>query len=149
MKIRPRKTVLVLFVISALLAAALVLWLSLDGKTKPAEQTSGLWNNVTGGDVITVGVFASKQGDFAAYGRSIEQGAMAALEVINARDGILGRPVRIEVVDPRSQPALIRPLAEELVQKNKAALLVGTAGEEETLAAADAAADLGVPFIYV
>lgn len=131
-----------------LLVALPFIWPQGKRSSGSGGETNAVPGSAAGGKYFQIGVFAPREGGFAPAGTSIENGAAAAAEKINSSGGILGRPVKLDIVDSRAQPEVVRDLARALVQRAKVSLLIGTADEEETRAAAETAAELHVPFIY-
>ena len=98
---------------------------------------------------LNIAVFAPKQGPLAIFGESIERGAKTAEKVINDSGGIMRSPVKVHLLDTRSQPKIAGQLAQNTVAAGGFALLVGTASDDETRAVINAAEPQKVPFIYI
>jgi branched-chain amino acid transport system substrate-binding protein len=73
-------------------------------------------------------------------------GARLAVDRINAAGGLLGRRVELLERDGRTDPALVRYDAENLVGLNVSAI-VGLSDTDQVLAAAPVAARAGIPFV--
>lgn len=128
----------------AVLVLILLFWGGRSGKEEEKDVAQG----PDSAKFFNIGVLAPLQGEYAVYGKSIKQGATVAARVINEQGGILGRPVKLHFKDTRSKPVHTREFAAELIKRSQVSLLIGTAGEQATLAAAEVANELRVPFIY-
>jgi branched-chain amino acid transport system substrate-binding protein len=100
----------------------------------------------TVGDTITIGVHAPITGA-APLPATFAQAAGVYPEFINGKGGINGRKLRVVVVDDEYQPATASRKCTELVQRERAFLLVGGGGTDQIQACARTAASLGVPYL--
>jgi branched-chain amino acid transport system substrate-binding protein len=66
------------------------------------------------GDAITIAVAGPMSGDLARFGEQMRRGAEQAVADINAHGGLLGRQIRLAVVDDRCQPGRATAAAEEV-----------------------------------
>lgn len=73
-------------------------------------------------DTIKIGVLGIRSGPWATYGTLIEQGAVLAMEEINAAGGILGAKISLAI---RDEAADVVKQARELVEAEKVDFLVG------------------------
>jgi branched-chain amino acid transport system substrate-binding protein len=73
-------------------------------------------------DTIKIGVLGIRSGPWATYGTLIEQGAVLAMEEINAAGGILGSKISLAI---RDEAADVVKQARELVEAEKVDFLVG------------------------
>ena len=76
-------------------------------------------------DAWRVGVLFSQSGVTAAIERTQLNGALLAIEEINASGGVLGRPIEPVIYDPASDPKKSRSCAERLFKVDKIRLLFG------------------------
>ncbi|WP_394850046.1 ABC transporter substrate-binding protein [Pendulispora brunnea] len=56
-------------------------------------------------DTITIGMSAALTGGYSGVGKAMAQGAQTAIDLINSKGGVLGRPLRLDVQDDRSSNA--------------------------------------------
>ncbi len=70
---------------------------------------------MTSSEPWRVGVLLSQTGVTAAIERSQLNGTLLAIEEVNAKGGILGRPIEPVIYDPASTPVQHRRLAERLL----------------------------------
>jgi branched-chain amino acid transport system substrate-binding protein len=100
------------------------------------------------GEPIVIGWVGplSPPGGYAEGALMKDAATMAAAEV-NARGGLLGRPVQIVYADTRGMPAEGRAAAERLVQENKIAAAFGEFHSPVALAEMEVFHRYGVPFM--
>jgi branched-chain amino acid transport system substrate-binding protein len=96
---------------------------------------------------IRVGHFASLTGDTATFGQSTDRGVRMAVEEINARGGVLGRPLEVISEDDRSVTEEARTAAQKLLQRDEVVALLGEVASSRSLAAAPEAQRARVPMI--
>ncbi len=122
---------------------------SLRGLVALAALVSAL---ACGGDAaaphaIRVGHVASLTGDTATFGRSADRGMRLAIEELNARGGVLGRPIELITEDDRSVTEEARSAAQKLLQRDRVVALLGEVASSRSLAAAPEAQRAKVPMI--
>ena len=96
---------------------------------------------------IKVGVVQPLSGPIAAAGSYIVNGAKIAAERINAKGGVLGRPIELVIEDNKSDPAETRNAVEKLIVRDKVPVLMGAWGSSMTLAAMPVLQQHGVPMV--
>ena len=96
---------------------------------------------------IKVGLIQPLSGPIAAAGSYITNGAKIAVERINAKGGVLGRPLELVIEDNKSDPAETRNAAEKLIVRDKVPIIIGAWGSSMTLAMMPLAAQHGVPIL--
>jgi urea transport system substrate-binding protein len=74
---------------------------------------------------IVVGLIHSQVGPLAISEKSLIDAEVFALEEINARGGVAGRPLKWEIADGRSDAATFASHARRLIEQSKADVLVG------------------------
>src|SRR5260370_469114 len=79
-------------------------------------------------DPIKVGLIQPLSGPIAAAGSYISNGAKSAVDRINAKGGVLGRPLELVIEDNKSDPAETRNAAEKLILRGKAPGIIGAWG---------------------
>jgi branched-chain amino acid transport system substrate-binding protein len=98
-------------------------------------------------DPIKIGVIQPLSGPVAASGNYIRMGAEIARDWINARGGVLGRPLQLLVEDNKSDPKEAATAAEKLIVRDKVPVIVGAWGSSMTLAAMPKLEEYGVPMV--
>jgi branched-chain amino acid transport system substrate-binding protein len=98
-------------------------------------------------DSIKIGVIEPLSGPVAASGNYVRMGAEIARDWINARGGILGRPVQLLIEDNKSDPKEAATAAEKLIVRDKVPVMVGAWGSSMTLAAMPKLEEYGVPMV--
>jgi branched-chain amino acid transport system substrate-binding protein len=96
---------------------------------------------------IKIGHFASLTGDTATFGQSTDRGIRMAVAEINARGGVLGRPLEVISEDDRSVTEEARTAAQKLLQRDQVTALLGEVASSRSLAAAPEAQRARVPMI--
>src|SRR5262245_60971837 len=86
------------------------------------------------GDPVKVGVIQPLSGPVAASGNYVRMGAEIARDWINARGGVLGRPVALLVEDNKSDPKEAAKAAEMLMVGDKVPVILGAGGSSMALA---------------
>lgn len=100
-------------------------------------------------DPVKVGLVAAMSGQSAKSGEAITRGLSIAIDEINAKGGVLGRPITLLVRDDESNPAKGVLAARELVQREKVAVLFGGLDTPVSLAIVPFANQNKVPFMGV
>jgi branched-chain amino acid transport system substrate-binding protein len=98
-------------------------------KPKPAAQSRP--QPAPTGPVV-IGAVVSESGPLADLAADYRRGLLAWQDTVNAGGGLLGRSVDLKLVDDGSEAARTGPLYAELVQVDKAELLIGPYGSAAT-----------------
>ncbi|OPZ63539.1 MAG: hypothetical protein BWY85_01650 [Firmicutes bacterium ADurb.Bin506] len=98
-------------------------------------------------DVIVIGEIAALTGPTAQQGLQERNGAVLAVEEINAAGGVLGKQIKLITYDFKGQPAEGVSVYRKLVQQDKAVVIVGTNFSNVNLAMAPVAEQLKVPVL--
>src|SRR5262249_45584550 len=99
------------------------------------------------GDPIKIGVIQPLSGPVAASGNYVRMGAEIARDWINAKGGVLGRPIVLLTEDNKSDPKEAATAAEKLIVKDKVPVIMGAWGSSMTLAAMPKLEEYGVPMV--
>jgi branched-chain amino acid transport system substrate-binding protein len=99
------------------------------------------------GDPVKIGVIQPLSGPVAASGNYIRMGAEIARDWINAKGGVLGRPVTLLIEDNKSDPKEAATAAEKLIVRDKVPVIMGAWGSSMTLAAMPKLEEYGVPMV--
>src|SRR3989454_3726181 len=98
-------------------------------------------------DPIKIGVIQPLSGPVAASGNYVRMGAEIARDWINARGGVLGRPIQLLIEDNKSDPKEAATAAEKLIARDQVPVLMGAWGSSMTLAAMPKLEEYGVPMV--
>lgn len=113
------------------------------------SQKSIIAGNINGKEVgtLVVGMVLPMSGPQSLYGKEAYEGARLALEDIEAAYPGFSGMIRIEVGDDQSTAAGARIASEELVQKKRASILIGSVSPVSTDAIEEVAKKTGIPHI--
>jgi branched-chain amino acid transport system substrate-binding protein len=100
---------------TALLAAS-ALVLAGCGNSHPAAQTPS---------TLTIGISLSLTGDFADPGKAAQRGYQLWAKVVNAKGGVLGRTVKLKIVDDASTPNQAVSNYQNLINRDHVDLVFG------------------------
>jgi len=96
---------------------------------------------------IRIGHFASMTGDTATFGVSADEGVRLALDEINGKGGVLGKPVKVITEDDRSQADEAKTAASKLINRDHVVALLGEISSSKSIAAAPVAQEAHVPMV--
>jgi branched-chain amino acid transport system substrate-binding protein len=96
---------------------------------------------------LRLGVSMSLSGKYAELGAMNEKAYRLWEKDVNRRGGLLGRPVKLTIVDDESDPARARQIYEDLIDKQKVDLILGPYSSEITNAVADVAEQYHYPLL--
>ncbi|MCB2147205.1 MAG: ABC transporter substrate-binding protein [Deltaproteobacteria bacterium] len=100
-------------------------------------------------DTVKIGVVGPRTGDAAATGKAFEEGIQLATAYVNAKGGILGKPLEIVFEDTAGAPDKAASGFERLVTRDKVAMVLGESHSSSALAEIEVANRLKVPFVVV
>ncbi|HHY46299.1 MAG TPA: ABC transporter substrate-binding protein [Firmicutes bacterium] len=98
-------------------------------------------------NMIVIGEIAALTGPTAQQGMQERNGAVLAVEEINAAGGVLGKRIKLITYDFKGQPAEGVSAYRKLVQQDKACVIIGTNFSNVNLAIAPVAEQLKVPIV--
>ncbi|WP_397474121.1 ABC transporter substrate-binding protein [Pusillimonas sp.] len=98
-------------------------------------------------ETIKIGVNLPLTGVVAASGNFVANGMKVAVEEINAKGGVLGKPLQLIIEDNKSNPTEAANVAEKLIVRNKVAVMQGAWGSTYTLAAMPKLMEYKVPMV--
>lgn len=110
-------------------------------KTEPPQPEAA------GPEPIRIGEFTCLSGQNASFGQSAHNGAVLAVEQINAAGGILGRPIDLISKDNQSRSGETSTIIRDLISRDKVVLLLGEIASRRSLEAAPIAQASGIPMI--
>jgi branched-chain amino acid transport system substrate-binding protein len=96
---------------------------------------------------VTIGASLSLSGDFSADGQAFQRGYELWANDQNAKGGLLGRPVKLDIVSDASSPAQVVSNYQKLIGSDKVALVFGPFSTLLTLPSARVAARYGYAFV--
>jgi branched-chain amino acid transport system substrate-binding protein len=96
---------------------------------------------------IKIGVIQPLTGAFAASGNYVANGAKIAADEINAKGGVHGKKLELVIEDNKSNPTEAAAVAEKLISRDKAPVLMGAWGSGFTLAVMPKLMEYKVPMI--
>ena len=82
-----------------------------------------VWSQTAQKKPLVLGLTMDASGQYAASGMDERLGAMMAIKEINAKGGVLGRPIEAIHMDTETTPATGSRVAERLITRNEAAFL--------------------------
>jgi branched-chain amino acid transport system substrate-binding protein len=97
-----------------------------SGAPSPAESAAA--SAPASGEPILVGFPADLSSTYAYYDQPMLEGAQYAVDEINAAGGVLGRPLELEAIDIRNDPAETSRITQQLIDDG-AVYLIGTTGD--------------------
>jgi urea transport system substrate-binding protein len=86
-------------------------------------------------DPIRVGVISPLTGAWTVYGRAHSAGFQMAVDEINAKGGVLGRPLEVVIGDSKTEPRIVVEQANRLIRQERVDFLAGTFSSAERNAA--------------
>lgn len=98
-------------------------------------------------DTVKIGLVAALSGQSAKSGEAITRGLTVAIDEINAKGGILGKPVELIRRDDESNPSRGLLAARELIQKEKVAVIFGGLDTPVSMAVVPMVNKLKVPYM--
>jgi branched-chain amino acid transport system substrate-binding protein len=119
----------------------------------PLLAACGSSNSSSGGSgggsksPVTIGVSLSLSGDFAADGQAFERGYQLWAKDQNAKGGLLGRPVKLEILSDASSPSQVVTNYQKLIGSDHVQLVFGPFSTLLTLPSARVAARYGYAFV--
>lgn len=96
---------------------------------------------------VKIGVIQPLSGPVAASGNYVRMGAEIARDWINARGGVLGRPIQLVIEDNKSDPKEAASAAEKLIVRDKVPAIMGAWGSSMTLAVMPKLEEYGEPMV--
>lgn len=114
----------------------------------PAGETSGAGKaKAYAGDDILIGEYGDLTGKTAQFGESSRDGIAMAVEEINARGGVLGKKIRIQLEDNGGIPQQTSQVVRKLVYQNNVLAVLGEVASSRSIAGAKICQPAGIPMI--
>lgn len=108
---------------------------------------TGCRKEESGGNTIKIGVITSLTGNQAAFGQAHKAGYQIALDEINAKGGIDGKPVELDIYDDQSKPDQAVQGVSKLVDQDHVKLILGSYSSESTRAIVPVVSQKQIPLI--
>ena len=118
------------------------------GGCKNQGGTTG--NSATGTDAkgeITLGLFTSMTGGTASFGKSTDSGIKMAIAEANAKGGVLGRQIRVQLEDNGGKPDQAVTAVQKLISSDNVVAVLGDVASSNSLAAAPICQSAKVPML--
>ena len=96
---------------------------------------------------LVIGASVSLTGDFADSGKAVKAGYELWASTVNAKGGILGRQVQMKIVDDTSSPTQVVTNYQNLINRDKVALVFGPFSSLLTVPASQVAKRYGYAFL--
>lgn len=96
---------------------------------------------------IVIGEYGSLTGTTATFGISTKNGIDMAVDEVNKAGGLLGKKVRVVVEDDQGKPEEAQTVVTKLINRDKVVALLGEVASSNSMAAAPAAQQAGIPMI--
>lgn len=96
---------------------------------------------------VSIGLIAPLTGPLASSGEAIQMGMLLAMDEINARGGVLGRPVELKVRDVQNNPGKGIEALHDLAEKDNITAVFGGIFSPVMLAQLDTLQELQIPLI--
>jgi branched-chain amino acid transport system substrate-binding protein len=131
-------------VLGCLLAAGLLVAAGCGGGDGDDEEAAPTGTEEASGEPILIGIAAAKTGGLAPYDLQPGQAFQMRIDEINEEGGVLGRRLRVQWIDTKTDKALTANAAQELVDRGAVAI-IGTCDFDFSAPAIFVARDRQVP----
>src|SRR5260370_2569380 len=98
-------------------------------------------------DSVKIGVILPLAGSQEGFGEALKNGYLIALDEINAKGGLLGKKVELDIYDDQSKPDQAVQGVSKLVDQDRMPLILGSYSSESTMAIIPAVTQRQVPLI--
>jgi branched-chain amino acid transport system substrate-binding protein len=112
-----------------------------------SSSSGGASSGGSGSSSVTIGTSLSLSGDFAADGQAFQKGYQLWVADQNAKGGLLGHQIKLEVISDASSPSQVVSNYQKLIGSDKVGLVFGPFSTLLTLPAARVAARYGYAFV--
>ena len=144
----PRRRAITLSAIAALSVGVLAACSSSGSSTSSSSSSaSGSASASSGGAPITIGASLSLTGDFSADGQAFQKGYDLWAKDVNAKGGILGRQVKLDILNDASSPNQVVTNYQTIINSHHDDLTFGPFSSLLTTPASAVAARAGYAFV--
>jgi branched-chain amino acid transport system substrate-binding protein len=116
------------------------------GSSGGSSSSSTTGGSKTTGKPLNIGISLSASGDFSDPGAAAKRGYELWADTVNAKGGILGRPVKLHIVDDASSPNQAVTNYQNLINRDKVDLVFGPFSTLLTAPSAQVAKRFGYAF---
>jgi branched-chain amino acid transport system substrate-binding protein len=102
-----------------------------------------------GGEPIKIGTTGAMTGPYSEYGTGMRKAAELAIDMWNARGGLLGRPITLVVMDDQLKADIAALNVKKLIEEEKVVAILGPSGSGPMLATAPLTEAKGVPHMNI
>ena len=99
------------------------------------------------GDTLKIGIVTDRSGENALLGAAEERGIRLAIEAVNARGGVGGRPIEDLHFDTQTRPGYVKRALPEFIRREKPSVVIGGTSGGVAAAIATAAQAAGVVYM--
>jgi len=99
------------------------------------------------GKVIKLGEYASISGATASFGRASHNGTAMAIEELNAKGGVLGKPIELVTEDDQSKPGEAAMVVRKLISRDRVVAILGEVASSRSLEGAPICQENKVPML--
>jgi branched-chain amino acid transport system substrate-binding protein len=100
-------------------------------------------------DPIKIGHYGSLTGKDAAFGVATRKGVLLAVEELNAKGGVLGRPIEYLVEDIQSKAGESATVVKKLISRDKVVAMIGANASANSLEAAPICQNAKIPMMAI
>jgi branched-chain amino acid transport system substrate-binding protein len=129
------------------MAVLTVALLAACGSSSSSSSGSGGSGGSAGSSPVTIGTSLSLSGDFAADGQAFQKGYQLWAADQNAKGGLLGHKIKLDVISDSSSPAQVVSNYQKLIGSNHDQLIFGPFSTLLTVPSARVAARYGYAFV--
>lgn len=133
----------------AVAAALGLLGAACNKKANATDGSAGAGSAAAAGGKtpIVIGITADASGQYANSGDSDKRGVIMAIEEMNAKGGVMGRPVKWVHMDTETTPATGSRIAERMIKQDKVAFIIGGVSSGVANAVSQVAQKYGVIYL--
>ena len=110
---------------------------------------AALVSSARAAEPIKIGHYGSLTGKDAAFGVATRKGVLLAVEEINAKGGVLGRPLEYLVEDIQSKPGESATAVKKLISRDKVVAVIGANASANSLEAAPICQNAKLPMMAI
>ena len=100
-------------------------------------------------DPISIGGAFNLTGGQASMDGPAKNGAQLAIDAINAKGGVDGKPLKLVVYDAKTDPAVQASIGSQLINSDKVPIIIGFSDSDPVLAVAPNAQRAGITFLTI
>jgi branched-chain amino acid transport system substrate-binding protein len=132
---------------TALVLGGATLLAACGGSSSSSSGSAGGSSSSAAKAPVTIGASLSLSGDFAADGQAFQRGYQLWAHDQNAKGGLLGHKINLDIISDSSSPAQVESNYQKLIGSNKDELVFGPFSTLLTVPAARVAARYGYAFV--